>query len=100
MTDGASGELPRVALLFMTRGPMPMEPVWRRMFEEASKARIAPPSPAEWRFVMQQGRTARVRQRLLDAGQYEPQLALQEAACVDNRQIRVRVCHCACCGGP
>lgn len=31
---GATGK-PKIAFLFLTRGPMPLEPVWRRWFATA-----------------------------------------------------------------
>lgn len=45
--------LPKVALLFLTRGNLPYEPVWRAFLESATAAvqLAAPPgvSPADWR---------------------------------------------------
>lgn len=83
------GELPRVALLFMTKGDMPLEGVWRTMLQEAAKAQLPLPTQEQRDWVMQRGEIERVHRQLLSEGQYRAQNALHKADCVDSELLQV-----------
>ena len=85
----AQGELPRVALLFMSKGDMPLESVWRTMLQEAAKEQLPGPTQKQWAWVMESDETHRVHEQLLQEGQYTAQSAMHEADCVDNKLIQV-----------
>ena len=83
---------PRVALLFATRGPMPLESVWRTMLEGVAQYRIPKLTNADWQNVLETDRIKDVQHRLRTAGQLAASDRIQHADCVSNTLIRVRIC--------
>lgn len=82
-------ELPRIALLFITRGPMPLESVWRTVLEEAAKYRLMPLRAEDWEAVLEHQRVQQLEAKLREAGVYEPNDVMRRQ-CVRNDDIRVR----------
>lgn len=85
-----AGELPRVAFLFTTRGPMPLEPMWRVALAEAAKEQLPVPSQAELAAVLQEGKAAEVEERVAAAGGYTASNLTDEAECISVQQIKVQ----------
>ena len=89
----AAHTFPRVALLFVTKGPMPLESVWRMMLEEVADFKVPQLSSEDWDNVLDEGRVQQVHEKVLAAGQHTASHRLQDAACVSNGMIRVRHTH-------
>ena len=85
-------EVPRVALLFISRGEMPLETIWREFFRSVQGLKPPPLSTEQWNGVMEEQRVDTVTRRLKNAGQFSPNSLFQDRACVDNAAILVRVC--------
>ena len=83
-------ELPRVALLFITRGPMHLEPMWRMLLREAEDESLTAPDKQGLAWALQTARIKRLQRVLLDAGKYNATLKDPETECADNRALKVR----------
>jgi hypothetical protein len=81
---------PRVALLFATRGPMPLEGIWTTFI--AGVRGIAPPelSEAEHAKLLEVEAIDDLRERMAAAGQYTASDRLSNVECMAN--IMYQVC--------
>lgn len=83
-------QVPRVALLFISRAEMPLETLWREFFRSVQN--LTPPvlSPQQWDGVMEKDRVEAVTQQLRKAGHFSANGLFQDRACIDNAVILVR----------
>lgn len=81
---------PRVALLFVSRGSMPLESVWRRFLGSIGSMELPALNQGQWDEVMEVERTADVRKRVREAGSMLASTVVQDADCVNNALIKVR----------
>lgn len=81
---------PRVALLFVSRGSMPLESVWRRLLGSIGSMELPALNQGQWDEVMEVERTADVRKRVREAGSMLASTVVQDADCVNNALIKVR----------
>lgn len=86
-----SAETPRVALMFASRGPMPLEDVWKQFLGSVRGVRPPALSAEQWTEVMQENKVAEVERRIRRVGQFTPNSLVSNKTCVDNRDIMVRV---------
>lgn len=87
--DVCSAETPRVALMFASRGPMPLENVWKQFLGSVQGVRPPALSPEQWKEVMQDDKVAEVEQRMRSAGQFTPNNIVNNRTCVINSHIKV-----------
>jgi hypothetical protein len=86
--DSALAE-PRVALLFVSRGEMPLEPIWRRFLTGVEGFRPPKLSKREWEDMMEVQRVNEVQRRLQEAGSFTANDIVRRSNCVDNDGILV-----------
>jgi hypothetical protein len=87
----ASSDPPRVALLFITAGKMPLESVWET-FLEGVRGLVPPPlSPQQFSEVMEDDRIENATARLQQAGRFTANDIVSKQYCVDDELIMVRV---------
>jgi hypothetical protein len=91
--SGAASRTPRVALLFASRGEMPLEPVWLQFFSSVKGLRPPALSDQQWREVMEDERVEGIKRRLHEVGRFTANSVLQNRTCADNVAIKVR---CSC----
>ena len=84
-----SAESPRVALMFASRGPMPLEDVWKQFLSSVRGVKPPALSPEQWKEVMQDDKVAEVEQRMRSVGQFTPNSIVSNRTCVVNSQIKV-----------
>lgn len=84
-----SGETPRVALLFASRGDMPLEPVWNQFLHSVKGLRPPALSEQQWKEVMEDERVEGIKRRLHEVGHFTANSVLQDKACADNVVIKV-----------
>jgi hypothetical protein len=87
----ASSATPRVALLFASRGDMPLETVWRTFFSSVKGLRLPDLSQEQWQDVMEVQRVADVTEKLKDAGSFTATDTVSKSWCTDNNMIKVRI---------
>ena len=80
---------PRVALLFATRGPLPLEPAWAAFLDGIRDLQLPKLSDADWESVLETERIRELDQSLTSAGELTANRILQDAPCADNDLIRV-----------
>lgn len=85
-----SAETPRVALMFATRGPMPLEDVWKQFLSSVQGVRPPALSEEQWKEVMQEDKVKEVERRIRKVGQFTPNTIVQNKTCVVNSDITVR----------
>jgi hypothetical protein len=90
----AASDTPRVALLFSTPGPLPLEPIWTKFLEGVGDVSLPPMSDSVWESVLETKRISELREVLLKAGQLKANSLIQQAPCAKNSIIRVRLHHC------
>lgn len=88
--DAVAEEIPRVALLFISRAEMPLESIWREFFRSVHGLVPPPLSSEQWSGVMERQRVQEVAERLKNAGQLSANSLFQFRPCVDNGIILVR----------
>jgi hypothetical protein len=81
---------PRVAILFITRGAMPLEGVWTDFLKGCGGLRPPQFSAAQRYEVMETSRVAEVQKRLVRAGRLRASNRLHKATCASNAVMRVR----------
>jgi hypothetical protein len=81
---------PRVALLFTTRGPMPLEDIWRTFLMGGRNQPAPLVSRAEFDVLMGEDQLPDVQRRVQLAGQTTPSLRLQTASCTSWSRSEVR----------
>lgn len=81
---------PRVALLFASRGEMPLEPVWTQFLKSVEGLRPPALSDQQWKEVMEDERVEGIKRRLHEVGRFTPNSILQNRSCADNVVIKVR----------
>jgi hypothetical protein len=86
----AQDTVPRVALLFVARGSMPLEPAWRALLDSTRGARIPQLTPEQWSEVMEDQRVAALKRQLDGAGELTASSRIQNADCIDNDIIQAR----------
>lgn len=85
-----SAETPRVALMFASRGPMPLEDVWKQFLGSVQGLRPPPLSQEQWNEVMQEHKVREVERRIRRVGQFTPNSIVSNKTCVVNSDIMVR----------
>jgi hypothetical protein len=80
---------PRVALLFTTRGSMPLEDIWSAFLHGVEDQRPPLVSPAEFDLLMGEYQLADVQRRVQMAGRTDPSLRFQTASCVSWSSVEV-----------
>ena len=85
-----TGRTPRVALLFASRGDMPLEPVWNQFLHSVKGLRPPALSQQQWKAVMEDERVEGIKRRLHEVGHFTANRILQDQVCADNVVIKVR----------
>lgn len=86
----AALESPRVALLFLSRGSMPLESVWQKFLGSIASLELPTLNQQQWDEAMEVERTAEVRKRVREAGSMSANNIVQDADCISNAMIKVR----------
>jgi hypothetical protein len=86
----AASEHPRVALLFLTRGTMPLESIWSEWLEGVAGLTPEPLSTTQRAELMEHSEVTRLHQQLLSIGTYSASSRLGNLSCVSNALLRVR----------
>lgn len=84
-----SGRTPRVALLFASRGDMPLEPVWTQFLSSVKGLRPPALSVQQWKEVMEDERVDGIKRRLHEVGRFTANSVFQHQPCADNVVIKV-----------
>lgn len=84
---------PRVALLFLTRGNIPLEPAWRMLLEGVQGMEPPALSTSQVGLIMQDKEVGQVQQQLQEAGSLQANSLLMDAhvKCVDDTLLQVRL---------
>jgi hypothetical protein len=90
----AGRDIPRVALLFATNGPMPLERVWRTLLAGVADIHVPELSEHDWAHLEEAERIEGLRSALLSKGQLTANTIIQEAECMDNQMVRVCATMC------
>ena len=80
----------RVALCFVTRGPMPLEPVWSVFFQTAADVAAPLFTKRDVDSLLEQKKLRELDSRLLSAGTYTASSAVQRHPCTNDSLVRVR----------
>lgn len=86
-----AGQTPRVALLFASRGDMPLEPVWNQFLSSVKGLRPPVLSDQQWKEVMEDERVEGITRRLHEVGRFTSNNVMHNRTCADNVVIKVRV---------
>lgn len=88
----AQATAPRVALLFLTRGNIPLEPAWRMLLEGVQGMEPPALSTSQVGLIMQDKEVGQVQQQLQEAGSLQANSLLMDAhvQCVDDSLLKVR----------
>ena len=81
---------PRVALLFITRGEMPLEPAWTQLLQGVAGLRPPQLTTTQKEEVMEEGTVAGLRTVIRRAGYLTANDTLQRVHCISNKHMRVR----------
>lgn len=90
VSAAAELESPRVALLFLSRGSMPLEKVWHKFLGSIASLELPTLNQQQWDEAMETERTSEARKRIREAGRMSANNILREADCVNNAMIKVR----------
>jgi hypothetical protein len=93
----AGRDIPRVALLFATNGPMPLEPVWRTLLEGVANVQVPELSEQDWAHLEESERIEGLRSTLLSKGELTANSIIQDADCMNNQMVRVRLSFITAC---
>ena len=81
---------PRIALLFMTQGPMPLEENWKRFFEGVQGLHPPQLAPAQLAQLLQKQAINQLDHQLRVAGVMQHSNAVRKAPCISNQVLMVR----------
>ena len=81
---------PRIALLFMTQGPMPLEENWKRFFEGVQGLHPPQLAPAQLAQLLQKHAINQLDHQLRVAGVMQHSNAVRKAPCISNQVLMVR----------
>lgn len=87
-------DAPRVALLFLSRGAMPLESGFVHLLEGVRGLQPPQLSASEREAIMEDREVSHLRKQMAAAGSLESNSLIVDAACVDNALIRVRFSYC------